>query len=78
MILSNFQPKKSPFWQFLLEKYSKIHKIDGFGSKKSSENSKINIYSLVLQTNHPVALCAADFETSTKILHPYILLPPAI
>ena len=50
MILSNFKPKVSPFCPFLLEKYSKIHKIGGFGCKKSSnfdENSKINIYSLV-------------------------------
>ena len=28
---SDFKPKKSPFWPFLLEKWSKIHKIDDFG-----------------------------------------------
>ena len=33
MILSNFKPKKSLFWPFLLEKLSKIHKIGDFGSK---------------------------------------------
>ena len=26
--------KKSPFWPFLLEKWSKIHKIGDFGCKK--------------------------------------------
>ena len=43
MSFSNFKPKKSPFWPFLLEKWSKIHKIGDFGCKKSSkfeENSK--------------------------------------
>ena len=52
MILSNFKHEKSSFWPFLLEKYSKIYKIGGFGCKKSSkfdENLKINIYSLVPQ-----------------------------
>ena len=60
MILSNLKPKKSPFWTFLLEKCSKIHKIVGFGCKKSlkfEENPKINIYSLVPEIDHPVALC---------------------
>ena len=33
MILSNFKPKKSPFWPFLLEKLSKMHKIGEFGCK---------------------------------------------
>ena len=33
MILSNFKPKKSPFWPILLEKLSKIHKIGDFGCK---------------------------------------------
>ena len=58
MILSNFKPKKSPFWLFLLEKLSKNHKIGDFGFKKLSkfeENSKINIYSLVPQIDHHVA-----------------------
>ena len=54
-------PKIVPFWPFLLEKMSKIHKIGWFGGKKKSskfeENSKINIYSLVPQIDHPVALC---------------------
>ena len=54
MILTNFKPKKSPFWPFLLEKLSKNHeiKIGDFGCKKSSkfeENLKINNYSLVPQ-----------------------------
>ena len=59
MILRNFKPKKMTFWPFLLEKYPKIHKIGGFGCKKSlkfEENPKINIYSLVPQIDHPVAL----------------------
>ena len=58
MIFTNFKPKKSPFWPFLVEKLPKIHQI-GFGCKKSSkfeENS--NIYSLVPQIYHPVSLCA--------------------
>ena len=41
-------------------KIVKIHKIGGFGCKKSSkfeENSMINIYSLVPQIDLPVALC---------------------
>ena len=33
MILSNFKAKKSPFWPFLLEKLSKIHKSGDFGCK---------------------------------------------
>ena len=60
MNLSNFKPQKSLFWPLLLEKYPNIQKIGGFGCKNSSkyeENSKINIYSLVLQIDHPVALC---------------------
>ena len=59
MILSNFKPKKSSFWPFLLEKYPKIHKICGFVCKKPSkfeENSKFNMYSLVPQIDHPVTL----------------------
>ena len=61
--------KKSAFWPFLLEKWSKIHKIDDFGCKKSSkfeENSKINIYSLVPQIDHPVALCECRFPANTN------------
>ena len=60
-ILSNFlkaySPIKLQFWSFLLEKYSLIHKIGGFGCKNSSkfeENSKINIYYLVPQIEHHV------------------------
>ena len=52
--------KKLQFWPFLFEEYSKIHKIGGFGCKKSlkfEENSKINIYSLVPQIDNPVVLC---------------------
>ena len=55
-----FKPKKSPFWSFLIEKYSKIHKIGDYCGKKLSkfeENSKNNIYSLVPQIGDPVALC---------------------
>ena len=37
MIFSNFKPKKSPF---LLEKWSKIHKISDFGCKNSSKFEK--------------------------------------
>jgi len=60
MIFSNFKPKKSPFLPFLLEKWSKIHKIRDFGYKISSkfENNQISIFfSLVPQIDHPVALC---------------------
>ena len=35
IIFSYFKPKKLPFWKFLLEKYSKIHKFVGLGFKKS-------------------------------------------
>ena len=59
MILSYFKPKKSPFWPFLKENWSKIHKIGDFCCKKASkfdENSKINIHSLVPQIDHHVAL----------------------
>ena len=45
---------------FLFAKYSKMLKIVGFccnNSSKFEENSKINIYSLVSQIDHPVALC---------------------
>ena len=38
-----------------------------FGSKKSSkfeENSKINNYALVLQIDHPVALCDKDAQSA--------------
>ena len=41
MILSNFKPKKSPFWPFLLEKLSKIHKIGDFGCKNHQNLKKI-------------------------------------
>ena len=59
MILSYFKPKKSPFWLFLIENWSKIHKIGDYCGKKSSkseEYSKINFYSLVPKIDHPVAL----------------------
>ena len=59
MILSNFNPKKLPFWAFLLEKLSKIHKIGDFGCKNHQylkKNSNINNYSLVPQIDHLVAL----------------------
>ena len=54
MILSNFKPKKSTFWPFFIENWSKIHKIGGFGCKKSTkfeENPIINFYSLVSAAN---------------------------
>ena len=41
MIFSNFKPKTSPFFPFLLEKWSKIHKIGDFGCKNSSKFEKI-------------------------------------
>ena len=41
MILSNFKPKKLPFWPFLLEKLSKIHKIGDFGFKNHQNLKKI-------------------------------------
>jgi len=41
MIFSNFKPKKSPFWPFLLEKLTKIHKIGDFGCK-NHQNLKKN------------------------------------
>ena len=40
-MLSNFKPEKSPIWPFLLEQWSKIHKIGGFGCKKSSKFKEI-------------------------------------
>ena len=46
MTLSYFKPKKSSFWPFLIENWSKFHKIGDFCCKKSSKfegNSKINI-----------------------------------
>ena len=55
---------------FLLEKSSKIHKIGGFGCKKSSkfeENSKINIYSLVPQIDHSVALCSSQKQIENSV-----------
>ena len=67
MIFSNFKPKKSPFFPFLLEKWTKIHKIDDFGYKKSSKfegNSMINSFSLVPQIDHPVALCLCALAQS--------------
>ena len=59
MILSYFKPKKSQFWPFFIENWSKILKIRDFCCKKSSkfeEISKINIYFLVPQVDHLVAL----------------------
>ena len=60
MILSAIASfKESPFWPFLIENWSKNHIIGDFCCKKSSkfeENSKITIYSLVPQIDHPVAL----------------------
>ena len=52
--------QKLPFRPLLIVNCSKIPKIGGFGCKKLSkfeEISKINIYSLVPQIEHPVALC---------------------
>ena len=76
MILSYFKPKKSPFWLFLIENWSKIHKIGDYCGKKSSkseENSKINIYSLVPKIDHLVALCGYVyrhlFSSGTYQLH---------
>ena len=40
-ILSNFKPKMSPFWIFVLEKLSKIHKIGDFGCKNLQNLKKI-------------------------------------
>ena len=41
MIFRNFKPKISPFWPFLLEKLSKIHKIGDFGCKNHQNLRKI-------------------------------------
>ena len=41
MILTNYKPKKSPFWPFLFEKLSKIHKIGNFGRKNPQNLKKI-------------------------------------
>ena len=41
MILSNFKHKKSPFWPFLFEKLSKIHKIGDYGFKNHQNLKKI-------------------------------------
>ena len=41
MNLTKFKPKKLPFWSFLLEKLSKIHKISDFGFKNPQNLRKI-------------------------------------
>ena len=44
----DFKPKKSPFWPFLLENLSKIHKIGDFGFKNHQNLKKMQRSIIIL------------------------------
>ena len=69
IILRNFKPKKITILGiFVVEKFSKIHKIGDFGFKNHQNLRKIQRsiinYSLVLKIGHPVALCSGQWSSS--------------
>ena len=69
MILSNFKPKNHHFGHFIRKIVKKSQNWWFCGCKKSSqfeENSKINIYSLALQIDHPVALCVGRVASNYR------------